>query len=183
MKLMVINSSVRTSQVGEKIQAWAAEILGEDKELELDLVDLREVDLPLLDEAVSPSDNGGTYANPKGAAWAKRVGDADGFLFITAEYNHGPTAALKNALDWVYEEWRFKPAGFVSYGGAAAGTRAVQQLKLNFLHLNIFPVNYNVHLRIWGGDVDKNTRPVPAHDDNLRKVVSGIKDLGKRLNG
>lgn len=182
MRLMVINSSVRKGQVGEKIQAWTQEVLKDDAELELDIVDLREVDLPLLDEEVNPSNNEGNYANPKGAEWAKRVGKADAFLFITAEYNHGPTAAIKNALDWVYHEWRYKPAGFVSYGGAAAGTRAVQQLKQIFLHLDIYPVHYSVHLRIWGGDVDENGRPLPTYDDNLRKVVADIKDLGQRLS-
>lgn len=183
MKLMVINSSVRKGQVGEKLQSWVASILADNPSIELDLVDLREVDLPLLDEEVNPSNNEGNYANPKGTAWAKRVGEADAFLFVTAEYNHGPTAAIKNALDWVYHEWRYKPAGFVSYGGAAAGTRAVQQLKQVLLHLDIFPVHYSVHLRIWGGDVDENGRPQPQFDDNLRKVATDIQELHKRLNG
>lgn len=182
MKLMVLNSSVRKSQVGESIQAWVTDILQNEPDLELDMVDLREVDLPLLDEEISPADNNGEYANPKGAAWAKRVGEADAFLFVTAEYNHGPTAALKNALDWVFQEWNYKPAGFVSYGGAGAGTRAVQQLKLVLLHLKVFPVNYSVHLRLWGGDVDDKGRPLPQFDDNLKKVVNDIRALQTRLS-
>lgn len=182
MRLMVINSSVRKGQVGEKLQSWVQELLQNDAELELDLVDLREVNLPFLDEPVSPSANEGNYENPKGTSWAKRVGEADAFLFITAEYNHGPTAALKNAIDWVYKEWHYKPAGFVSYGGAGAGTRAVQQLKQTLLHVKVFPVNFNVHLRLWGGDVDESGHPTEPHADNLRTVVQDIKALHKRLN-
>lgn len=182
MRLMVINGSVRKNSVGEKMATWVEEVLSQDSELQLDMVDLKEVDLPFFDEAVSPSDNNGNYENSKGAAWAKRVGEADAYLFIAPEYNHGPTAVLKNALDWVDAEWHFKPAGFVSYGGAAGGTRAVQQLKQSLIHLDIFPVHFNVHLRLWGGDVDENGRPQTHFDDNLHKVVTDIKTLAARLS-
>ena len=181
MKLMVINSSVRQGSASKPIEEWIVDVLKDDKDLELDVVDLKEVDLPFFDEPMPPSMNNGEYQNPKGAAWAKRVAEADGFLFLTAEYNHGPTAALKNALDWVYEGWQFKPAGFVSYGAVSGGIRAVQQLKLNLLHLKVFPVNFNVHIRLWHGDADEKGRPVEHFNDNLKKVVADIKELGERL--
>lgn len=182
MKLMVINGSVRQGRMADNIQAWAQEILSQDSELELDFVDLKEVDLPFYDEAGSPSSPGFTYANPKGKAWADRVGAAEAFIFITPEYNHGPSAVLKNAVDWVYQEWQYKPAGFISYGGVAAGTRAVQQLKQNLLHVDVFPVHFNVHIPIWGGGLDENNRPVAHFDNNLLKVVGDLKDLQKRLS-
>jgi NAD(P)H-dependent FMN reductase len=179
MKLMVINGSVRESRAADRILDWALPVLQSDPELELDVVDLKEVDLPFFDEAVIPSANKGEYKNPKGTAWAKRVGEADAYLLITPEYNHGPTAVLKNALDWVYDEWRYKPAGFISYGGIAAGTRAVQQLKQNLLHLDVFPVHFNVHIpNIWNPD----SLAYPGLDDNLKKVVADIKSLGQRLS-
>jgi NAD(P)H-dependent FMN reductase len=181
MKLMVINGSVRDGRVSEKIEAWAKEILSLDDELELDMVDLRQVDLPFFNEKVIPSMNGGKYENPKGTAWAERVSKADAFLFITPEYNHGPTAVLKNAVDWVYEGWHYKPAGFISYGGAAAGTRAVQQLKQNLLNVLIFPVSINVHIPLWGGGMDSAGRPAAHFDDGLRKVVKSLKQLQQRL--
>lgn len=179
---MVINGSVRKNSVGEKMATWIQEVLANNKDLVLDMVDLREVDLPFYDEPVSPSANNGVYENPRGAAWAKRVGEADGYLFITPEYNHGPTAVLKNALDWVDDEWHFKPAGFVSYGGAAGGTRAVQQFKQNLIHLDVFPVHFSVHLRLWGGDVDEKGRPLAHFDDSLHKIVADIRTLGARLS-
>jgi NAD(P)H-dependent FMN reductase len=181
MKLMIVNGSARVGRASDKIQDWVVDILKEDADLELDIVDLKEVNLPFYDEPLPPSANNGQFQNPKGTAWAKRVAEADAFLFLTAEYNHGPTAILKNALDWVYEGWQFKPAGFVSYGAVSGGIRAVQQLKLNLLHLKVFPVNYNVHIPLWGGGANENGRPVERFDDNLRKVVADIKALQQRL--
>lgn len=181
MKLMVINGSVREGRVSEKVQAWISEILQGEADLEVDVVDLKEVVLPFYDEPTPPSVPGFAYKNPKGAEWAKRVGAAEAFLLITPEYNHGPTAVLKNAVDWVFEEWRYKPVGFVSYGGAAAGTRAVQQLKLNLLNVDCYPVRNNVHIPLWGGGMDDNGRPQAFFDDLLRKVIVALRDLQSRL--
>ena len=181
MRLMVINGSVRQGRMSDNMQAWAKEILGQDEELELDFVDLKEVDLPFFNEAVIPSENHGKYENPKGQAWADRVAKAEAFIFITPEYNHGPAAVLKNAIDWVYEGWMYKPVAFISYGGAAAGTRAVQQLKQNVLNVDLFPINNNVHIPIWGGGIDESGRPQPHYDDILKKAVKRLKDLQQRL--
>jgi NAD(P)H-dependent FMN reductase len=176
MKLMVINGSVREGRAADKILEWALPVLQADTELELDVVDLKELDLPFYDEPKLPV--AGSYKNPKGEAWAKRVGEADAYLFITPEYNHGPTAVLKNAIDWVAAEWKFKPAGFVSYGGIAAGTRAVQQLKQNLMHLDVFGVHFNVHIpNVWNPDA----LAYPGLSDNLKKVIADIKALQKRL--
>lgn len=181
MKLMIINGSVREARRADTILAWATEILKPDTELEFDVVDLKQVDLPFFNEAVTPSANGGKYQNPKATAWSQRVSQAEAFLFITPEYNHGPTAVLKNAVDWLYNEWRDKPAGFISYGGAAAGTRAVQQLKLNLMNVNVFPVNNNVHIPLWGGGVDENGRPQAHFDETLCKLIVRLKELQRRL--
>ncbi len=181
MKLMIINGSVRQGRMADNMVVWAKSILEQDNELELDFVDLKEVDLPFFDEAKVPSTNNGHYENPKGAAWAKRVAAAEAFILITPEYNHGPSAVLKNAIDWVYEGWLYKPVGFISYGGAAAGTRAVQQLKQNLLNVNVFPVNSSVHIPIWGGGLDENNRPQAAFDNNLKKVITELKALQIRL--
>ncbi len=181
MKLMVINGSVRKGRMADKIVGWVSEILSKDSELELDIVDLAEVDLPFFDEEKLPT-NQHEYTNPNGAAWAKRVGEANAFIFVTPEYNHGPTAVQKNAVDWVNHEWRMKPAGFVSYGGAAAGTRAVQQLKLVLLNVGVVPSQHNVHIPLWGGGVDENGRPKAHFDESLIKVADSLKEWQKRLS-
>lgn len=182
MKLMVINGSVREGRRADVIQNWAVEILEQDPELELDIVDLKEVDLPFFNEAVTPSSANGQFQNPKGTAWAARVAEADAFIMLTAEYNHGPTAVLKNAVDWVYEGWMNKPVGFISYGGIAAGTRAVQQLKQNVLNVKLFPALANIHIPGVGNAFDENGQPLhQGLGDNLKKLVTELKDMQTKL--
>ncbi len=178
---MVVIGSVREGRMADNITDWAVNLLNQDSELEIDIADLKEVDLPFYNEPQSPSDPNFSYKNANGAAWAKRVASADAFLFITPEYNHGPTAVMKNAIDWVYEGWKYKPVGFVSYGGAAAGTRAVQQLKLSALNVMLFPITNNVHIPIWGGGLDEEKRPLAHFGEGLKRAISSLKDLQKRL--
>jgi NAD(P)H-dependent FMN reductase len=90
-------------------------------------VDLAELSLPFMDEPSHPRLR--RYVHQHTRDWSARVEAADGFVFVTPEYNHGFNAPLKNAIDYLHEEWSYKPVGFVSYGGVAAGTRAVQMLK------------------------------------------------------
>ncbi len=181
---MIINGSVREGRKADKVQTWAVEVLKQNPELELDIADLKEVDLPFFNEAVIPSMAKGQFQNPKGTAWAKRVAEAEAFIMLTAEYNHGPTAVLKNAVDWVYEGWMNKPVGFISYGGLAAGTRAVQQLKQNVLNVKLFPALANVHIPGIGQAFDDNGQPVhPGLEESLKKLVAELADLHKLLAG
>ena len=105
---------------------------------DLELVDLQELDLPLLDEPNHPRLR--NYTKEHTHAWSATVDAADAIVFVTAEYNHSYTAALKNAIDYLHHEWRHKPLGFVSYGGVAAGTRAMQALKPVAIALALVPV-------------------------------------------
>jgi NAD(P)H-dependent FMN reductase len=105
---------------------------------ELELVDLFELDLPLLDEPNHPKLQ--EYTKDHTRAWSETVDSADAVVFVTAEYNHSYTAALKNAIDFLHHEWRHKPLGFVSYGGVAAGTRAMQALKPVAIALALIPI-------------------------------------------
>lgn len=182
MKLMIVNGSVREGRRSDTVQAWVTSILEQDPELELDNVDLKEVDLPFFNEAVNPSDNNGVYVNPKGQAWADRVANADAFIFLVAEYNHGPTAVLKNAIDWVYAGWMNKPVGFVSYGGLVGGSRAVEQLRQIVLHVKLFPAASAVHISRIGSAFDENNQPhVPELNNSLNGLIEELKDLQQRL--
>ncbi len=183
VQLMVINGSVREGRAADKVQAWALEVLKQIPGLETDLADLKEIDLPFFNEPVIPSMAKGQYQNPKGTAWAKRVAEAEAFIMLTAEYNYGPTAVLKNAIDWVYEGWMNKPAGFISYGGVAAGTRAVQQLIQNFVNVKLFPISGNIHIPHIRQAFDDHGRPVYSGlDENLKTLVAELTDLQKRLS-
>ncbi|MDF2448681.1 MAG: putative flavoprotein [Bacteroidota bacterium] len=126
IKIAIIIGSTRPNRVGEHVAKWVFEHAKAKGGAEFELVDLRDQNLPLLDEPISPSQ--GKYENEHTKNWAKKIAGFDGFIFVTPEYNHSTSGALKNALDFVYAEWNNKVAGFVSYG-AAGGARAVEHLR------------------------------------------------------
>lgn len=125
--IKVIVGSTRPSRFGIQAANWIMELTREFPGATFELVDLAEVNLPLLDEA-TPAAMGG-YTKEHTKKWANIVDEADGFVFVTGEYNHGIPGALKNAIDFVAKEWYYKPVAFVSYGADAGGVRAVEQLR------------------------------------------------------
>ena len=126
-RLSIIIGSTRPGRAGLPIARWFTERARRHGAFDLDVVDLAELNLPLLDEPEHPRLRRYTHQHTRD--WSARVEAADAFVLVTPEYNHGYPAALKNALDFVCVEWRHKPVGFVSYGGVAAGARAVQALE------------------------------------------------------
>lgn len=137
-RLQIVIASTRPGRVGLTVGHWLAARACAHEGLELDVVDLAELALPLMDEPHHP--RLGRYVHEHTRAWSARVASAEAFVFVTPEYNHGYPAALKNAIDCLHAEWQYKPVGFVSYGGVAAGTRAVQQLKQVVTALRMLPV-------------------------------------------
>lgn len=148
-KLHVILASTRPGRAGEPIADWFVERAIAHGAFDVELVDLAEVALPFMDEPNHPRLRRYTHEHTK--AWSARVDSADAFVFVTPEYNYGLTAPLKNAIDYLHFEWQHKPVGFVSYGGVAAGTRAVQMLKQVVTTLKMVPlfeaVNIPFHTR------------------------------------
>lgn len=137
-RLGVVLSSVREGRVGESVAAWAFERARVHEGFDVELVDLKAVDLPLLHEPNHPRLR--QYTDPKTHAWSAIVEALDAFLFVTPEYNHGTPPALSNALDHLYAEWRYKAAAFVSYGGISGGLRGVQMTKPRLLAFNMMPI-------------------------------------------
>jgi NAD(P)H-dependent FMN reductase len=137
-KLIIIIASTRPGRIGVPVANWFMEQAGAHDGFELELIDLYELDLPLLDEPNHPRLR--QYTKEHTRAWSETVDTADAVVFVTAEYNHSYTAALKNAIDYLHNEWHHKPLGFVSYGGVAAGTRAMQALKPVAIALALVPV-------------------------------------------
>ena len=113
------------------------EVASRRKDATFELVDIADYNLPLLDEPVPPSQ--GKYSKEHTKRWSAKIAEFDGYVFVTPEYNHSTSGALKNALDFLYAEWNNKAAGFVSYG-SAGGTRAVEQLRLIMAELQIADV-------------------------------------------
>jgi NAD(P)H-dependent FMN reductase len=158
-KILVVLGSTRDGRYGDKPAHWITQRLGEHAELEPELVDLRDYPLPFFDQKVPPARrNLGDYGHDAANALSGKLAAADGFVLITAEYNHGPTAVLKNALDWAFKEWNRKPVTFVGYG-SVGGARAVEQLRMIAVELEMAPIRRAVHLPT---DVFMATRTLPA---------------------
>jgi NAD(P)H-dependent FMN reductase len=136
--LQIVIGSTRPGRVGLPVAEWFQEKAVEHGAFEVELVDLAVVGLPFLDEPELP--RFGRYVHQHTRDWSATVSRADAFVFVTPEYNHGPSAAMKNAIDFLHVEWQYKPLGFVSYGGIAAGARAVQMLKQFVLPLKMTPL-------------------------------------------
>lgn len=142
--IKIILGSNRPGRFAEQPGAW---LLAQGKKLagtNFELIDLAEVNLPLLDEPVPALS--GTYQNEHSKAWSRRIADADGFVFVTPEYNHGYTPVLKNAIDYLYHEWKHKPVAFLSYGSVAGGARAVDQLRAVVGHLSMYDITEHIIL-------------------------------------
>lgn len=138
MKLLVVIGSVRNGRSGTAVAKMVTNQL-DDTKVDYKVADLKELDLPMLNQEIVPSSANRNYDDGRVQRWSKMADEADAYMFITPEYNHGPPASLKNALDWLYPEWENKPAALVGYGGMGA-TRAMHQLKPNMLKLSLFPI-------------------------------------------
>src|SRR4051794_30528659 len=125
--LKIIIASTRPGRRGPLIGSWIHELAKKNAAFELSLLDLADINLPFLDEPHHPRLQ--LYEHEHTKKWSNTINGADAFIFVTAEYNYGYPAPLKNALDFLFHEWSYKPVAFVSYGGIAGGTRSVQMLK------------------------------------------------------
>jgi NAD(P)H-dependent FMN reductase len=159
--ISVIVGSTREGRFSEKPAQWILRHLEKRDGVEARLLDLRDFPMPFFDQPVPPATPGkAPYAHEVVKRWTAAIGQSDGFVFVTPEYNFGTAAVLKNAIDWVYPEWNRKAAAFVSYG-SATGARSVQQLRETAIELQLAPVRSAVHIPVatlWahfkGGDVD-----------------------------
>src|SRR6266851_6650836 len=160
--ISVIVGSTRQGRFSEKPAQWIFEHLKKRSDVDARLLDLRDFPMPFFDQAMTPAWPGRpTYENEVVRKWTAAISASDGFIVVTPEYNYGPPAVLKNALDWVYPEWNRKAAAFVSFGGVG-GARSVQQLRETAIELQLAPIRSSVHIPVailmahfQGGDVEK----------------------------
>jgi NAD(P)H-dependent FMN reductase len=157
--LQIIVASTRPGRVGLPLGQWFAEVAREHGGFDVEVVDLAEIGLPFFDEPHHP--RLGRYEHQHTKDWSATVSRADALVFVTPEYNYGYNAVLKNAIDFLHSEWAHKPVGFVSYGGVAAGTRAVQQLKQVVTTLRMVPVVSNVNIPFVAQFLDEENRVQP----------------------
>ncbi len=146
LRIAVIIGSTRPGRNGEAVAHWVYELAQKREDAEFELVDIKDFNLPLLDEPVPPSQ--GQYTKEHTRAWAAKIDSFDAYVFVTPEYNHSTSGALKNAIDFLYKEWNNKAAGFVGYGGAM-GTRAVEHLRLVMGELMVADVRAQVGISLY----------------------------------
>jgi len=172
LKIAVIIGSTRPGRVGESVAKWACELAKNRTDAEFELVDIKDFNLPLLDEAVPPSM--GQYSKEHTKTWAAKINSFDGYVFVTPEYNHGICGALKNAIDFIYREWNNKAAGFVGYG-SAGGARAVEHLRLVMAEIQVATVRNQVALSLFT-DFENYTKFKPAayHEKSLSQMLDQL---------
>ncbi len=172
LQLNIIIASTRPGRVGPSIARWFHASAMENGKFEPVLVDLAEVNLPIFDEPEHPARQ--LYQHEHTKRWAASVKSADAFVFVTPEYNFGPPPSLLNALNYLYQEWNYAPAGFVSYGGISGGMRAVQVEKLTLTTLKMMPITDAVVIPNAGQQLDQDRNFVP--NDAQKKSASAMLD-------
>jgi NAD(P)H-dependent FMN reductase len=182
-KLSVIVASVREGRAGDPIAKWFIARAQEHGKFDAQLVDLKEVNLPLLSEPHHPRLR--KYQQETSKAWSAIIGGSDAFVFVTPEYNYTLPPALVNALDHLYHEWSYKACAFVSYGGVSGGMRAVQTAKLMATGFKMMPMVEAVNIPFYtqlmdAGEFKSNEthdKAVPVMLDELLRWTDALKAL------
>jgi NAD(P)H-dependent FMN reductase len=188
LKVAIIIGSTRPGRNGEAVGRWIYEKAKNRDDAEYELVDIKDYNLPLLDEPIPPSM--GRYSNEHTKIWSSKIDSFDAYVFVTPEYNHGIPGALKNAIDFLFKEWNNKVAGFVSYG-SAGGVRAVEQLRLVMAEVKVATVRAQVQLSLFTDFENFSTfKPHEIHvkstNNMLDEVISwasAMKTLRTKVDG
>ena len=179
LRIGIIIGSTRPGRKGEAVAKWVAELAKKRTGVEYELVDIKDYNLPLLDEPIPPSQ--GKYSKEHTRVWSAKIDSLDGYVFVTPEYNHSTSGALKNALDFLYKEWNNKAAGFVAYG-SAGGTRSVEHLRGIMAELQIADVRAQVMLSL-RTDFKNYTEFTPAeyHEKSVEQVFEQVERWSSAL--
>lgn len=171
IRVAVIIGSTRPTRRGAAVGKWVYEVARKRQDAEFELVDLLDFNLPLLDEPVPASQN--QYSKEHTKAWSKKIASFDAFIFVTPEYNHGPNAALKNALDFLYSEWTNKACAFVSYGGDG-GIRSVEILRLIVATLQMADISKTVTLSLRNDFAGNEFKPQSFQEKSLGGLIDQL---------
>jgi NAD(P)H-dependent FMN reductase len=175
----IIIGSTRPGRHGEAVAKWVYEIAKKRSDATFELVDLKDYDLPHLDEPIPPS--AGKYAQAHTKKWAAKIASFDAFVIVTPEYNHSTSGALKNAIDFLYQEWNNKAAGFVSYG-AVGGVRAVEHLRGIMAELQVATVRAQASFSLYTDFVNfQQFRPDASKETNVTTMLDQVVSWGGAL--
>jgi NAD(P)H-dependent FMN reductase len=172
LRIAIIIGSTRPGRKGEAVGKWAYNVARKRTDAEFELVDIAEFNLPLLDEPMPAMF--GQYSHEHTRVWSAKIASFDGYVFVTPEYNHGTSGALKNAIDFLYQEWTNKAAGFVAYGGAM-GARAVEHLRLVLAELQIATVRSQVGLSLFTDFENFSVfKPAEIQEKNVNNMLDHL---------
>lgn len=179
LKIAIVTGSTRPGRKNEAVAHWVYGIASQRKDAAFELVDIADYNLPLLNEPVPPSQ--GQYTHNHTKRWASKMASFDAYVFVTPEYNHGISGALKNAIDYLYHEWNNKAAGFVSYG-SVGGVRAVEHLRLVMAELMVATVRAQVMLSLFCDFENFTTfKPDPRHEAKVHTMLDQLIAWAKAL--
>jgi NAD(P)H-dependent FMN reductase len=172
VKIAIIVGSTRPGRKADTVARWVFDIAARRGDASFEIVDIAGFGLPLLDEALPPSM--GRYAQPHTRAWAEKIAGFDAFVFVTPEYNHSTSGALKNAIDYLFREWNDKAAGFVGYG-STGGTRAVEHLRGIMGEIKVADVRAQVALSLFT-DFENFTefKPQPSQEAAVEGMLNDL---------
>jgi NAD(P)H-dependent FMN reductase len=175
-----VTGSTRPGRNNEAVANWVYGIAKERKDAEFELVDIAGYNLPLLDEPVPALF--AQYSHGHTKAWSEKIASFDAYVFVTPEYNHSTSGALKNAIDYLFREWGNKAAGFVSYGGHAGGARAVEHLRLILAEVMVATVRAQILLSLFTDFENfKTFKPAPQREQELHAVLDQVVAWGGAL--
>lgn len=179
LKIGIVTGSTRPGRVNLQVAEWVKLIADKRSDVSFEIVDIADYQLPLYDEAIPAAY--GQYAHEHTKKWAAKIGSLDGFIFVTPEYNHSFSPALKNAIDFIYGEWNNKAAGFVSYG-SGGGIRAVEQLRQIMSEIQIADVRAQVFMSLFSDFENFSVfKPDPRHEASLETVLDQVISWSKAL--
>ena len=179
LSIGIIIGSTRPGRKAEAVARWAYEIARTRSEAQFELVDIKDFHLPLLDEPLPPVL--GQYSHEHSRRWSAKIASFDAFVFVTPEYNHATSGALKNAIDFLYSEWVNKSAGFIGYGGTS-GARAVENLRLIMAELQVATVRAQVGLSLFTDFENFTTfKPATIHETALSTLLDQVIAWGRAM--
>ncbi len=180
IKIAIITGSTRPGRVNLDVANWVLSRAKDRTDADYELVDIATYDLPLLDEPGRAFTN--SYSHEHTKAWSAKIIGFDGFIFVTPEYNHSISGALKNAIDFLYNEWKNKAAGFVSYGGGSCGARAVEHLRLVLAELSVATVRGQVLLSLFTDfEGFKTFKPMAIRETDLVATFDQVESWAKAM--
>ena len=173
--LKIISSTTRPGRKGPIVANWITEIANQHGSFDVEMLDLGEINLPMMDEPHHPRLK--KYQNEHTKEWSTKIDEADAFIFVTAEYNHSYPAPLRNALHYLSNEWAYKAAGIVSYGGVSAGTRAYKDLKGDLPTLSIAPLMPAVHIPFFTQFIDEDNSIFVPNEELEKSAGAMLNEL------